>query len=37
VLRRGNVDPKMILPAGPEVDGKIKIVAPPAPSCDDVK
>jgi len=37
VLRGGNVDPKMILPAGPPVDAKIQIVAPPAPSCDDVK
>jgi hypothetical protein len=37
VLRRDNVDPKMILVPGPEVDGKIRIVAPPAPSCDDVK
>ena len=34
VLRRGNVDPKMILPAGPPVDARIRIVAPPAPSCD---
>ena len=31
---RGNVDPKMILPAGPPVDASIRIVAPPAPSCD---
>ena len=40
VLRRDNVDPKMILPSGPMVgakmDAKIRIVAPPAPSCDDV-
>jgi hypothetical protein len=36
VLPRGNVDPKMILPAGPPVDARIRIVAPPAPSCDDV-
>jgi hypothetical protein len=37
VLRRANVDPKMILPPGPEVDARIRIAAPPAPSCDDVK
>jgi hypothetical protein len=40
VLRRDNVDPKMILPSGPamgaRMDAKIRIVAPPAPSCDDV-
>jgi hypothetical protein len=38
VLGRENVDPKMILPNRlKEGDGKIKIFAPPAPSCDDVK
>jgi hypothetical protein len=32
-----DVDPKMILPSGPPVDSRIRIVTPPAPSCDDVK
>ncbi|HXB69945.1 MAG TPA: hypothetical protein VNY05_16955 [Candidatus Acidoferrales bacterium] len=40
VLRPENVDPKMILPSGPAVgariEARIRIVTPPAPSCDDV-
>lgn len=45
VLRRDDVDPRMILPPVPPVDARmdakmyasIRIVAPPAPSCDDIK
>ena len=36
VLRRDNVDAKMILTPGPAVDAKIRIVAPPGRRCQGV-